>query len=314
MSFLNIPNEILEIILSNIKDPVNLSNCRKTCKLFNYILTNRNRNIENIKQISKNKSLNIDFLNSFLNIKILDFPVKIRHFTDLYEIGKLNISKFTFQIDKKDNVSLLLFLLDYNREKIRKYKNLKNTVFKIIQGKTIRWITNKKYAVYNADFEISDNYLIKICCCETLITNSRYSLYSSVKNIIYLSTIEKLKFIDYIPPLHIKSYSWRPIASQNKNKINKLKNLSRSITSLLEVRPNVIKYEMPILPKHYKKMKDIFFNAESFGILHEKRNSKEYEDNLVYYYSSKNYHKNGIDLDNPPDGEDYIDSLFKIDL
>jgi hypothetical protein len=309
------PNEIWEIILSNVYDPVNLSNFRQTCKLFNYILTNRTKIIkderknDHFPKLSRNKSLNLNFLYSFSNLKILDFPVQINNFKNLYKISELNLSKITINIDKKNTISVLLFLVSYKKE-----KSLKNVVFKIIQGKSIRWLTNKKYALYNSEFEIADNYLMGLCNCKTLITNSNYRLESSLKNLIYLSPIERLKFIDYMPPLHVKSYSWRPIATEDRRKINKLTKLSASINALQEVRPNIKKYEMPILPKHSEKMKDVFFNSKNFAVLHEGNCYENYENKLVYYYSSKIYYKNGIDLDNLPEGEDYIDSLFDFQL
>lgn len=320
---MEIPTEIWEIILSNISDVTSLSSCRKTCHIFREILTNRNEKIEKEKRRifqekikkrnRKEKEIKLDFLLTFPKLKIADYPIVIKKYNDFYNIYTLKnrlkkLRKITLRLEIDPGL-FSIFLESYP-------DILKEMVLKIVNLNSITWMTKNYYAKYGSDdLNITDFNLMNVCECKHFISNYKMEkdfYFPLIESYTYLSTIDDLSFSDYEAPLFCKNYYWRPIKYEDRRKIDNLFSLSSSINLISEVRPKVKTYELPILPQHIEKMKNVYFNCNSYRTLYSSDDflNGSCEEKCFYYSSQKIFFLEGIDLSNPPDAETYIDNLF----
>jgi len=290
------PNEIYEIILEYITDVESISNCRKTCFLFNEILKkscikiseNKKRDFNNpFPRLSNYNNLVLNFLYSFENIKYLDFPIFANH-SICRKISSLNLQRLTLRVT--DVVNIMCCLDIFMSE---------NKTVKIFLGKRIYWIKKGFFGKCDGDYNFVDYLLMEIANAESVISNKYLNSLHDVDEFIYLSNPEKITSLDYYPALCLKSYKWRPILSDDRRKLNYLYEINKFIKDIEEVRPKILEYEMPVYPEYIQDMKNIYINVENYSYIED--------DKLCFSYNNKS-----IDLNNLKEAEEYIDDYFEM--
>ena len=276
-------------VLKYITDPRDLSNCRKTCKLFNQHLsenckyiTESNRPFKSeVDQywppLSRNHSITMKFLLTFSKIKILNFPVFVENYQELSVIIMMkNLSKATIRLSSKFDPNLLLqFVKDYksgyvlsNGFFIKEERNLENKVFKFIRKNTVRYIREGMYGLINTDhprqMTLLDLSLIKELGAKTIITNSvrhRITDTLDVNRVIHPYECDSIHF-DHNPWGRCKEYICVPYKGKNRNQDSAL----MYEFELDELRPNIESYIVPVLFIQIVKMIEMFPNINNVGV------------------------------------------------
>lgn len=282
------PSEIFEVILRHVSDVESVSNCRKTCYLFNYLLTKNTKYLSNkIKTyiwnpFPKPKSINLDFMHSFPNLRSLDIPVNIEEFSDLDKFS--NYTRLTLNL-KIDMLAILEFIENFI---------MKGGVLKINYNETKYWVKMGTYGKEGGICDVHDILLMDICRCKTLISDV-YSNYH-VENTIFLCNPEEIKGINYVPPIYTKHYKWRPVQSKYRNLKNNSKEYFKNFKFSYGVRPNIKTYEMPLDISQTNKLKEVFINLENHA----------YIENDYFYTKNETINLNG----NLPKVEEYMNTYF----
>jgi len=338
-----LPYEILEYIVKFINDPRDVSNLRTTNNLFNKLLTERCETIRENKKvnyneierdwskISRNHSLNMNFVLSFKRLQKVDIPIHISNYSCLSVIGMLQyLKRVNLRLDYSFDINLLYnFFKDYRNGYVlingtlqKQKRDLRNILFKIIRKRTIRWISDEKYGLIDLEnprrLSFIDLNLIRLVNTKTLITNApREAIMDdlNIETVIIPIPLNELTEIDFIPWLRAKNYIYQPVKPRKRNPVN-LELLSfKALSNFQEIRPQIKSYIFPIHPLDLPKINECFINIQSIGIYIE--NSKW--DGLIRRYcdgkkltvfQEENLKSYGENLDNFPYQEDYIDSIF----
>ena len=345
----NFSVEILENILLYINDPRDISNCRKSCFLFNSLLSNRTHTIKENKRkyndiideywplLQRNSSLTMKFILSFKRLKILEFPVRVNNFSDLSVIGMLkHLRKITIRMHESIDPDLLMNFIDNykngyvlnNGMPIKQYRSLEDFVFKIIRKKTIRYLTHEKYALIYLDhrkpISLLDVQLLKMVSTKTFITNctNEYNFNDlNINTVIFASCISDIHHTDYVPWLRVKNYKFQPIKSKYRNEsLNILK-----YPVLNEIRPLVNTYSMPINETDLQYLIKTYINVKNIGVYITNKECINFILSFCNNYNMKNIniysHFDSLDfklfpnvtqynLNNLPTIEEYTDSIF----
>ncbi len=272
-------------ILNFITDPRDISNCRKTCRMFNEHLT---KYTQIIKENSIEKeldeyfptlinSINMNFFLSFSKITVLDFPVFVNSYQELSIIIMMkNLRKTTMRLSSKIDINFILqFVKDYksgytlsNGTFIKQQRNLDEKIFKFIRKSTIRYIKSGVYAVINTihprHMNFLDLSLIEELNVKTLITNCvRDQIITSlnIPTIIYPYQSDDLDFNNE-PWLRCKEFICVPVTR---------KYISHNIAIVYdieidEVRPQITKYISPTLFNELDKLLYVFPNIKDVGV------------------------------------------------
>lgn len=253
-----LPPEIIEHVLLNVSDPYTISSLRKTCTLFNYIMTKYTRFISNNdyksmenKEVSlywpnltRNFNITVDYVLTFDKLYRIDIPIKINTYEDLIIIGMLsNFKKMTLRIDDiYDPLIILEFIKKYkygyilrnDKKPIKVKRTLHDIIFKIIRKNVTRWITMYNYAVicdYPQHFTNLDYKLMNIVEVKHLITNNYKNNYINnfpLETLSIIKTEDQLDIEDYKSPDNTKHYEWIPIEKHTRSNKNYMNELSKT--------------------------------------------------------------------------------------